>query len=208
MEVRMIVAASGGYNPDESGHALFPLVMDVPEAYVSERYVLEDMCKQMCDLWGDIFVYVKGEGEWPDRMFEIVDWERLKTCRYDFDGKFDVMQVWDNVFRNGRVREFEKLISEKVVNAERYAKALGRDTWKNWTEEEVCRSPVWLFYYARCVCKGRLPDAMDNAMTMLSFKEPDNKWVKRYFNTKRYRTRNLRALAEATGSEYKSRKAV
>jgi hypothetical protein len=105
--------------------------------------------------------------------------------------------MWTQVAdRTKRCRALEPHICGDKDKAERYAKELLRSEWKGWTLDELRRNPCWAFYYAKDVCKGRLPEALDNMMTMLSFQEPDNPWVKRYFGTKRYRKRNRKALSE------------
>jgi hypothetical protein len=51
--------------------------------------------------------------------------------------------------------------------------------WTEWTHDEIMESPMWVCLYKRA---GNQPScAMENMMHMLSFKSPEDKWVRKYF---------------------------
>jgi hypothetical protein len=122
-----------------------------------------------------------------------MDWDKAEHLTFKIAEDFCFWE-WETVFGKKRVRELEPKIAEFEGNAERYVKKCENIDWINWTEEELVVSPVFMFNYALKVCKGRLPDHLDSAMNMESFKNPDSKYVKRYFKTKRYRTRSGKSL--------------
>jgi len=52
--------------------------------------------------------------------------------------------------------------------------------WSDWEEKEIISSPMWIYYF---FCENRIvPDHYRNAMVMFSYENPDNLWVKRYFD--------------------------
>jgi len=65
--------------------------------------------------------------------------------------------------------------------------------WGSWTEDEVMRSPVWLFQYAKDFRKGPLTEALHSAMVMMSYNDAKNPWIIRYFKVKRYHPRKTKA---------------
>ena len=149
------------------------------------------------------------DDSWPDskglhRMIaEDFDWSATEVLKYDFEEKnsyghnrHDPWIIWNDVADNTiRAKGLEPFIIGDTIRSERYAKKLKKDQWAGFTEEELIQSPCWMFYYAKNVCGGRLSEVLDNAMTMLSFENSENPWIKRYFGTKKYRRRNKKALA-------------
>jgi hypothetical protein len=133
------------------------------------------------------------EDEHSKMLRDSMDWSKATDLKYKIEEDFAIWE-WETVFAQRRVRELEPKIAEFEDNAEKYVKKCRNIDWINWTEEELLVSPVFMFNYALKVCKGRLPDHLDSAMNMESFKNPDSKHVKRYFKTKRYRTRSGKSL--------------
>lgn len=58
--------------------------------------------------------------------------------------------------------------------------------WKEWSEQEVSRSPVWMYQYAKDHVGGTLPDSLHNRMHMLGFSDYNGKWAKKYIGAKKY----------------------
>jgi hypothetical protein len=133
------------------------------------------------------------EDEHAKLLRDSMDWDKAEHLTFEIAEDFSFWE-WEQIFGKKRVRALEPNIAESESNAERYVKKCENIDWINWTEEELLVSPVFMFNYALKVCKGRLPDHLDNAMNMESFKNPDSKYVKRYFKTKRYRTRSGKSL--------------
>lgn len=51
--------------------------------------------------------------------------------------------------------------------------------WRDWSDEEIMEKPMWVCLYAQ---DGQKPTpAMDAMMHMISFSEPENPWVRMYF---------------------------
>lgn len=133
------------------------------------------------------------DNEHTKLLRDAIDWDKAEHLTFEIPEDFSFWE-WESVFGKKRVRELEPKIAESESNAERYVKKCEDIDWISWTEEELVVSPVFMFNYALKVCKGRLPDHLDNAMNMESFKNPDSKYVKRYFGTKRYRIRSGKSL--------------
>lgn len=133
------------------------------------------------------------EDEHSKMLRDSMDWSKAEEVRYEIPEDWSFWE-WETTFGKRRVRDLEPKIAESESNAERYVKKCENIDWISWTEEELVLSPVFMFNYALKVCKGRLPDHLDNAMNMESFKNPDSKYVKRYFKTKRYRIRSGKSL--------------
>lgn len=172
-----------------NGETARRMVNDIDESdYCTEAWLLDD--------------------EWESKEIQaalkLMDWEKVKVLEYDWEEvdqwgekRYDFFQIWIEVADTKiRVKSLEALICDDPSNAYRYAASLARQMWNDWTLEEVIRNPCWMFHYAKNVCRGRLPEVLDNAMTMKSFEEPDHYWIKRYFGTKKYRKRNNKALAQ------------
>jgi hypothetical protein len=135
----------------------------------------------------------KFEDEHTRMLRDSMDWSKAEDVKYELEEDFSFWE-WETTFGKRRVRELEPKIAESESDAERYVKKCENIDWISWTEEELVLSPVFMFNYALKVCKGRLPDHLDSAMNMESFKNPDSKYVKRYFKTKRYRVRSGKSL--------------
>ena len=58
-----------------------------------------------------------------------------------------------------------------------------------WDEEVAKKCTCWLYYYAKDVIKGRLPDELHNRMLAEAIKNPNDRWVKKYFGAKKYQQR-------------------
>jgi hypothetical protein len=126
-----------------------------------------------------------------------VDWNSAHEVTFDVSKYAEIhnaYRLWKNTFANYRVPELEPVFAQDEVYAEKYVKHCRDIEWTKWTDDEIIQSPVYMFYYAMKVCKGRLPEHLDNAMNMVSFKHPESQYVKRYFGTKRYRIRNGKSL--------------
>lgn len=86
-----------------------------------------------------------------------------------------------------RMMEAEDKISENEAAAEEYGEVMNSfRLWDTWKEEEVTRSPAWVYMYSR---KRKVPESIHNAMVMFSFRDAGNKWVKKYFGKKKNRSR-------------------
>lgn len=93
-----------------------------------------------------------------------------------------------------RLKEAEPMLAKSKGDAEKYAEIMRRkELWADWTVEELSRSPVWLFCYAKDYIKGPLPEQLHAAMMLFSFNDSKNEYVQRYFKTKRYQPKHLRA---------------
>lgn len=98
---------------------------------------------------------------------------------------------------NCRLREAEPMLALNKSDAENYAGLMRRkELWADWTVEDLSRSPVWLFNYAKDYVKGPLPDHLHSVMMLFSFNDSKNEYVQRYFKTKRYQPKHLRAPAK------------
>ena len=48
-------------------------------------------------------------------------------------------------------------------------------------EDHIMQNPLFTLEYARIIIKGKLPDRMHNMMILHAIEDPDNTWVKDYF---------------------------
>ena len=56
-----------------------------------------------------------------------------------------------------------------------------------WSEDDLAKSPVWMYQYAKDHLGGRLPDCLHNRMQLMSFSDMSgNKWLKKYLGAKKY----------------------
>jgi hypothetical protein len=84
----------------------------------------------------------------------------------------------------------EDLISKHEGLSLEYGKVMKKhDLWNLWSEDDVSKSPVWMYLYAKDHIKGRLPDTLHNKMHLMSFENSENKWVKKYLKAKKYMNR-------------------
>lgn len=172
----------------------------LPRTRETARRMFNDIDEDYCD---DVWVM---DDEWKSKemhaALKLMDWGKVKVLEYDWDDtdmwgekRHDPFEIWEESGKGGRAKSIEHLIAPDDGRAEKYAKLMGRESWKEWTPEELMRHPCWMFHYAKNVCRGRLPEILNNAMTMKSFEDGDSQWIKRYFSTKKYRKRNKKALA-------------
>lgn len=61
----------------------------------------------------------------------------------------------------------------------KFVKAISKP-WQDWTEEELISDPMWIYYFWRS--DRVIPEQYHSAMTMFSYENPNNYWVKRYFD--------------------------
>lgn len=87
-----------------------------------------------------------------------------------------------------RIIPGEKGISEVEELAIHYGKLMKKyGLWGSWSEDDVARSPIWMYQYAKDYLKGSLPESLHNRMHLMSFSELDsNKWIKKYLGAKKY----------------------
>ena len=193
------------------GQPMFvPLKLTFPDFDYNCSDYLEKIIRDID--WGkvnyktDIPIIYEFEDEHSRMLRDSMDWSKaadLKWPRHlaaDLDAylvstrpKY-LLDTWSSTFGKRRVREFEPKFAECEGAAASYIKRCVNPDWISWTEEELVISPVFMWNYALKVCKGRLPDHLDNAMLLASYKTPDSKYVKRYFKTKRYRIRSGKSL--------------
>lgn len=103
-------------------------------------------------------------------------------------GKDALKSVNYAAMSKNRIIPGENLIAECEGLSFDYGKIMKKHgLWGSWTEDEVARSPVWMYQYAKDHMKGRLPDSLHNKMHLMSFSESDsNKWMKKYLGAKKY----------------------
>lgn len=185
---------------------LVPVRIVVPDFLPMNRDVAKRMVNDLhVEYCSDAWVM---EDEWASNeihsALKFIDWGKALVLKYDWEEldawgekNHDPFEIWTDVsVRRNRAKGLEPFICGDDKKAEKYAKLLNRVMWSDWTAEELMRNTCWMFYYAKHVCKGRLPEILDNCMTMKSFEDSENQWVRRYFGTKRYRTRNKKALSQ------------
>lgn len=204
-----IIASISGPPSCGDWFGLVPYRLNVPDFLPHNRQTAKMMVEDVVDdcLCDNVWVW---EGDEWNGSFIVwhalkgIKWDEVPELKYDFEEKdpwgdiqWRPWEMWTQVAdQTKRCIALEPHICGNRLHAEQYAKNLLRSEWKGWKLDELRRNPCWAFYYAKDVCKGRLPDPLHNMMTMLSFQDPDNPWVKRYFGTKRYRKRNRKALSE------------
>lgn len=82
----------------------------------------------------------------------------------------------------------EDKISKDERSAFQYGEIMKENAlWGSWTEEEVARSTVWMYQYAKDYVGGPLPETLHNAMHLTSVTMPGDKWIKKYMSAKKYR---------------------
>lgn len=88
-----------------------------------------------------------------------------------------------------RIRDAEDTLAENDTFAAKYGTIMTKhELWDSWTKEEIARSTVWMYQYAKDYMKGPLPDELRSLMYLKSVVEPDNMWIKKYFKANKYRT--------------------
>jgi hypothetical protein len=92
-----------------------------------------------------------------------------------------------------RYKGLEDLVSQDDDYAFEYLKKMcynpNKFDFSDWTEEEICRSPVWIYF---CGKKHGFSEFLYNAMTVFSFSKPDSVWVKKFMNTKKLLPKEIR----------------
>lgn len=89
-----------------------------------------------------------------------------------------------------RIRPAEDKFAGDETFATSYGVAMGRHKlWESWKEDELARSPAWMYQYAKDHLKGPLPGNLHNRMYLMSVADPSNKWIKKYFGAKKYRSK-------------------
>lgn len=194
-ELVAVIKSFDNSRPDEAD--FIPLRVTVPECEYTHgmlpkliRHIAGDAVR-----WQNDFVVVKDfSSPIAQNIYESANWNEAKEVNYNVENSYERNNLWwdwRHFFEDKRVRDFEPYFAKEESTAEKYVKRCGHNiNWVTWTDDELIHSPVYMFYYAMKVCKGRLPEHLDNAMNMVSFKNPDSHFVKRYFGTKRYRIRN------------------
>ena len=92
-----------------------------------------------------------------------------------------------------RIMPAEDNIAKVDSLAARYGVAMGKHRlWGSWTEDELVRSPVWIYQYAKDHVGGPLPETLHNAMHLLSIQHSVNEWIKKYFSAKKYRPKGTK----------------
>jgi hypothetical protein len=51
--------------------------------------------------------------------------------------------------------------------------------WEDWAEGEFLEDPMWIYLFFKA--NGSVSDSLHSAMTLSSYEDPNNKYVKRYF---------------------------
>lgn len=193
LNIVAVIEGDGGYSSDPK---FVPLKLTFPDFdYDSES--LERIIRRTDGQavgWSSGYPIIhKFEDNVSKMIRDSLDWSNAAEIKYEFEDTPSLWE-WESTFKKARVRELEPFFAQNEHQAETYVKKCANINWIEWTEEELVVSPVYMFNYALKVCKGRLPDHLDNAMNMESFKNPDSKYVKRYFKTKRYRVRSGKSL--------------
>lgn len=87
-----------------------------------------------------------------------------------------------------RIRDAEDTFAENDTFAAKYGTIMKKhDLWGSWTEDELARTPVWMYQYAKDHMNGALPESLHNLMYLKGVVDPDNVWIKKYFKAKKYR---------------------
>jgi hypothetical protein len=189
------VTQESRYNNAGSDPNLVALKLHVPEFPYSSEYlekIIREIDGEIVNWDSGFPVFHKWDSEFSKSIYNLMDWDKAPVLKYETEGRS--LYEWERLFNCFRVKDFEEGFAEEERTAETYVKKCRNINWLEWTDEELIRSPVYMFNYALKVCKGRLPDHLDNAMNMVSFRDPDSKYVKRYFGTKRYRIRSGKSL--------------
>lgn len=55
-----------------------------------------------------------------------------------------------------------------------------RKPWSSYPEEELIKKPIFIYHYF--LEKGTVSDNLHQAMVMKSYSDPEDKYIKKYFN--------------------------
>ena len=87
---------------------------------------------------------------------------------------------WKAVKAKKRLPELEDIILTDSWFSCRYAELLIEGRWIE--AEDIILSDIQSsFKYAKSVIRGKLPDKMHNMMILYAIKDPNDYWVKHYF---------------------------
>lgn len=198
-EVRCILVSSEDWRSSE--HSFVPLRVLVPEVDGDKpennvhnvlNYLRREDSKDIPSI--DTLI-TKTKGELASRLWDSVDWDSAPLIDPKPSTPGEAWGLFTSM-SSYRVKELEPLIAQDDSLAERYMNRQPKSGWKEWEDEELERSPAFLFMYAQQVMKGRLPEHLHAAMVMHSYRDGDNFWVKKYFKARRYKyhcKKNLRA---------------
>lgn len=201
IDIKVIAIVQSDYFNDQRDPKFLPLKLNVPEfKYKAEHLerIIRHIDGQLVQWDCGFPVIYEFEDYHSKAIYQMMDWDNAPFVEFDED---PTLYTWENIYEFGRVKDFESHFAGEEEIAEIYVKRCRDINWIEWTEQELIRSPVYMFNYAMKVCKGRLPDNLDNAMHMLSFKDPDSKYVKRYCKTKRYRIKSGKSLLKQAAVE-------
>jgi len=87
---------------------------------------------------------------------------------------------WKAIKAKKRLPELEDIILTDSWFSCRYAELLIEGRWIE-AEDIIMTLSDNSCYYAKKVIKGKLPDKMHNMMILYAIKDPDDYWVKHYF---------------------------
>lgn len=193
-EVRCIALDQDDYR---SPYKMIPYRVLVPEMeHTNDPDVNADNVLNHCSNGYYSTVVTKMEGDLAERFWSIVDWDNAEIVDPTPENSEEAIDLWRCLGQSSkRCRELEPLITQEDHLAERYCKEFPKSDWVGWEDEDLARSPIFLFMYAQQVMKGRLPEHLHAAMIMHSYRSPENKYVKRYCKGRRYKyhcKKNLR----------------
>lgn len=147
--------------------------------------------------------YVKIVGAPVPALEDVISSDTTCSYRYamDYAGKFpkgepaiakDILKSLNYANSIGtRIKPAEEKISKDEKSAFNYGEVMRKNNlWNSWEEDDLMKSPVWMYQYAKDHVGGVLPDHLHNAMHMMSITMPSNKWIKKYFGAKKYRPKN------------------
>lgn len=147
-----------------SAYEYVKLVGPAPSA---EEFIAQDTCcsyKYAMEILGGRFP--KGEEAIGKDPLKSVNYAKMAKCR---------------------IPPAENEISKNEELSIRYGKIMKEySLWASWTEEDISRTPVWMYQYAKDHLGESLPDRLHNTMHMLSLCESNNKWIRKYLGSKKY----------------------
>jgi hypothetical protein len=79
-----------------------------------------------------------------------------------------------------RCSRYENILSKDCIFAFKYAKYFLKNRFEL-GEEEIGNNPEYSYYYAKNIIGGKLPEKMHNKMLGLALNDPENEFIKKYF---------------------------
>ena len=77
--------------------------------------------------------------------------------------------------------------AELLISQSRYALPYAKNVLPDrWDATVAKKCPCWLYYYAKDVIGGKLPEELHNLMTAAGIKDSNDPWVTKYFGVKKY----------------------